>query len=78
MKSKKGFISISTILFIIFVVATLAMLFRIYKNNCFNDFIKAVTDQEAVTKLSRDSKVKYSKSDSYKMGTLEFTFSMFH
>jgi hypothetical protein len=78
MKSKKGFISISTILFIIFVVATLAMLFRIYKNNCFNDFIKAVTDQEAVTKLSRDSKVKYSKSDSYKIENKQFNDAIFY
>lgn len=78
MKAKEGFIRFSTIVFTIIVVIALAILFNIYKKNYFNDFTKAVTNQQAETKLTRDSKVKYSKSNSYKIENKQFNDAIFY
>lgn len=78
MKSKKGFIGISTIIFTIIVVIILAVLFKIYKHNYYNDFEKAVTEQNAATKLVRDSKEKYSKDDSYKIESTQYNDAIFY
>lgn len=77
MKSKKGFIKISTIIFTIIVIALIIGLYKVYKHNYFNDFTKARTLENAETNLVRDSKVKYSKTDSYKIENVEYNDTIF-
>lgn len=77
MKSKKGFIQVGTIIWTIIVIVVLCVLFKIYKHNYYNDFTKAVTKQ-VQTKLVRDSKVKYTKDDSYKIENIEYNDAIFY
>ena len=78
MKSKKGFIRISTIISTIIIIIILVALFRTYKHYYFNGFIKAVTTPEAMTELVRDSNIKYSEEDSYKITNEQYNDSVFY
>ena len=78
MKSKEGFIKISTIVFSIVVISMLIVLYNIYKHNFFNEFTKARTQEYAETKMVRDSKVKYSDMDSYKIENTQYNDAIFY
>ena len=78
MSKKSSILSkISSLIFIIFVVAALVGLHRIYKTHYFNDFYKAEENLNT-TKFTRDSKVKYSDAYSYKLESSEYNDAMFY
>lgn len=77
MRNKKGHITIGSILIFIILVAILVFLFNIYKHNTFYEFEKAIT-KEVKTNFTRDSKVKYSKANSYKIESVEYNDAVFY
>ena len=74
MNSQKGKINIGSIIIILILLILAVISFNIYRYHNFNGFEKAVGIDEGV-KFSRDSKVKYSKTSSYKIENLEFNDS---
>ena len=48
------------------IIAALFMAFKFYKENNFNEYIRSETELK-VSKFKRDSEIKYSKYDSYKI-----------
>lgn len=77
MRSKKGFIQIATIITVIIFIAIVVVLFNIFRQNNFNGFTKAVTDPVADTQLKRDSNVKYSEHDSYRITSNDYNDAVF-
>lgn len=64
---------------IISTIITIALLFvayKVYSVNNFNEYIRAEYNS-GVSKFSRDSQVKYSKMDSYKIENTDFNDAMF-
>ena len=59
-------------------IIILVILFRIYKHYYFNDFIKAVTKIDVETELVRDSEIKYTEEDSYKIVNEQYNDSVFY
>lgn len=78
LKSKKGFINIGTIISTAIIIIILIVLFKIYKQYYFNDFEKAVTTADSETKLMKDSDVKYSDEDSYRITNEEYNDTVFY
>lgn len=78
MKKQKGIVRISSVLFMAFMIIVLITSFRQFKKNYFNGFEKAVTDELKQTTFLRDSKITYSKSDSYKIESKEFNDATFY
>lgn len=67
MKKKESIGSkIFSIIFLIVLIFAIYKLFGIYKENFFNGFIKAELTL-GVSKFKRDSSIKYSNDDSYKI-----------
>lgn len=78
MRNQKGGIKIGAIFTIFILIVVLIIAFNTFKKNYFNDFNKATTNQEAETYFSRDSEVKYSKSNSYRIENVEFNDAAFY
>lgn len=68
---------IGTIIFMIIVFICLKQIYGIYKENYFNDFVKAEYIAN-ISEFKRDDKVKYDKYDSYRITSLEYNDAMFY
>lgn len=68
---------IGTIIFIIIVFICLKQIYGVYKENYFNDFVKAEYIAN-ISEFKRDSEVKYDKYDSYRITSLEYNDAMFY
>ncbi len=77
MKKQKGIIRIGSIIIIIILLIILVNFFKVYKANYFSGFEKATVKQVGV-KFIRDSEIKYSDSNSYKIENLEYNDSTFY
>lgn len=78
MKNQRGFIKLSAIILIVILLIVLIIGFNTYKKNYFNNFEKATTDPQKITNFTRDSEIKYSKSDSYKIENVDFNDATFY
>lgn len=77
MKKNKSIGSrISSWIFIIIMLVLIIKLFGIFRANFFNGFIKAEATL-GLSSFSRDSQVKYSKSNSYKIESTKFNDATF-
>lgn len=75
-KKTKG----SKIVNFIFTIVILAILFKlygVYRKYNYNEFTKAESNI-GITKFTRDSKIKYSKEDSYKIESQEYNDAIFY
>jgi hypothetical protein len=72
MKNQKGSIKVSNILSFIIIIIVLIFGYNAYKKNFFNGFEKAVSEQGTKTNFTRDSKVKFSNTSSYKIENVDF------
>ena len=77
MKNQKGAIRIGSTILTIILLIILVLCFNMYKANYFNGFEKAATKQVA-TEFSRDSKIKYSEYNSYKLENIEYNDTTFY
>ena len=68
---------IVNIIFIIIVIFILVKVYGIYKSHNFNEFTKAESNI-GITKFTRDNKVKYDNSYSYKIESDEFNDAIFY
>lgn len=64
------------ILSTIIVIALLFVLYKVYRTNNFNEYIRAEYNSN-LSNFSRDSEVKYSKMDSYKIENTDYNDAMF-
>ena len=78
MRNQKGFISIISLIITVILIIILVYCFNIFKMNYFNDFEKATVLMLNTTKFTRDSEVKYSNDNSYKIENAEFNDSTFY
>ncbi len=78
MKNQRGWISLVSILLIIVLIIILVICFSLFKKNYFNGFEKATVELSRTTKFERDSKVKYSKTNSYKIENVEANDATFY
>ena len=67
---------IGKIIYLIIVVALIFVACKIYSINNFNEYIRAEYNS-GISKFSRDSQVKYSKMDSYKIENTDYNDAMF-
>ena len=72
MKSK-----IINIIFWIITLIAIVLIFNFYKKNNFNDFIRSEMNMHT-SKFQRDSEVKYSKNDSYRIVSSEENDATFY
>ena len=77
MKNQKGSIKLGAMIVTIALLIILVFCFNVYKTNYFNGFQKATTRQ-AETKFIRDSKVKYTENNSYKIENIEYNDATFY
>ena len=78
MRKQRGWASIAGILFIIVLIIILVVCFNLFKKNYFNGFEKATVELTKTTIFERDSKVKYSKTSSYKIENVEENDATFY
>lgn len=78
MNNEKGSAKLGTIAVTIVLLIILIACFNIYKLNYFNGFEKAIAESLSTTKFTRDSRVKYSKSSSYKIENIGYNDSTFY
>ena len=76
-KKKSIFSKLGTIIFFIIIILIIVKLYSVYRAYYFNGFTKVITNAE-YTKFTRDSNVKYSDSDSYKIESTDFNDAMFY
>ena len=76
-KQKSVFSILGTVIFFIIIILIIAKLYSVYKVYYFNGFTKVITDGQ-YSKFTRDSKVKYSENDSYKIESTDFNDAMFY
>lgn len=77
MQKKNGRSRIVNILFICIVIILLYIIYGIYKENYFNDFVRAEYNLN-VSEFKRDKNVKYGKYDSYRITSPEFNDAIFY
>lgn len=68
---------IVNIIFTIIIILILYKTYGFYKNHDYNEFLKAEYNL-GLTKFTKDSEVKYSKEDSYKVESNEFNDAIFY
>lgn len=78
MKNQKGGIRIGTIILIVVLMIVLVICYNKFKENYFNGFEKATTQNNQTTNFLRDSKVKYSESNSYKIENVDYNDATFY
>lgn len=59
------------------LIAVIVAFVLVYKKYNYNDFIKSM-EEPGKTEFTRDSEVKYSKMDSYKLENLDYQDSLFY
>lgn len=67
---------IKNILSTLIIIGLLFVLYKVYKSNNFSEYIRAEFNS-GISNFSRDSSVKYSKMDSYKIENTDFNDAMF-
>lgn len=67
---------IKNIISILIIIGLLFVLYKVYKSNNFSEYIRAEFNS-GISNFSRDSGVKYSKMDSYKIENTDFNDAMF-
>lgn len=67
---------IKNIISILIIIGLLFVLYKVYKSNNFSEYIRAEYNS-GISNFSRDSEVKYSKMDSYKIENTDFNDAMF-
>lgn len=67
---------IKNLIYIIIIVILLIILYKVYTSNNFNEYIRAEFNA-GVSHFSRDSEVKYSNMNSYRIDNPEFNDAMF-
>lgn len=67
---------IKNILYIMFIAIIIIVISKIYSKYNYNDFVKSIIEQDK-TNFTRDSKVKYSEIDSYKIENIDYHDAMF-
>lgn len=77
MKNQKGNAKIWSIIITVILIIAVIALFNIFKKSYFNGFEKAARKQEGI-EFSRDSKVKYSEYDSYKIKNTQYNDATFY
>lgn len=77
MRKKSIGSKIGTLVFIIIVMIVLKAIYEIYKENYFNDFVKAEYILN-VSEFKRDNQVKYNEYDSYRITSPEYNDAMFY
>lgn len=77
MADRKKSISLWSVIKTIILIAFLMFAYHIYKENNFNDFKKAKADL-TISNFKRDSEIKYSDTDSYKIESEEFNDIVFY
>lgn len=77
MKKNKIAFKITTIIFWIIMIIILSQLYKVYKSNYYNDFIKAEYNLNS-SKFTRDNEEKYSKYYSYKIESSKFNDAIFY
>lgn len=78
MNKKRNVVSnIISCLFTIVIIIAIVKCYKIYKKNYFGDFIKA-ENQIQISKFYRDSNIKYSKDDSYKIESPNYNDAVFY
>ena len=70
MKKSNGHIKVSTIIFLIIVIVSMFLLYRVFDLNYFNGFQKAVAMDDK-TSFKTDSKEKYSDKYTYLIENFE-------
>ena len=73
---EKGKIRVKSIISMIFIIALIIVTLIIYNKYNYNDFTKNISEKNKTT-FTRDSKVKYSKMDSYKIENTDYHDAMF-
>ena len=68
---------IGTLIFMIIVFICLKEIYDVYKENYFNEFVKAEYISN-ISEFKRDSQVKYDKYDSYRITSPEYNDAMFY
>ena len=77
MNNSRGKISIKAIIYIIIVMLIVFIGVMIYSKYNFNAYVKGVREG-GKTSFTRDSEIKYSDTDSYKIENTDFNDSMFY
>ena len=77
MKHSRGNAKITSTIVTLLLIVILVLSFNMYRKNYFNGFEKAISTTSD-SKFSRDSKVRYSKANSYKIENLDFGDATFH
>lgn len=67
---------IKNIVSILIIIVLLFILYKVYTKNNFNEYIRAEY-QSGLSEFSRDSQVKYSKMNSYKIENTDYNDAMF-
>lgn len=75
MENRSGKILSSILSLIIVIIITVGMIL-VYNKYNYNDFTKSITEK-GKTNFTRDSQIKYSKMDSYKMENTDYHDAMF-
>ena len=75
--NNKGKIRLSTIIYFILIIFVLTFGWKVYSKYNFYDYVKGIRESGRQTSFVRDSNVKYSEKDSYKIENKEFNDSMF-
>lgn len=78
MRNQKGGIKLSACIIIITLMIVLVVCYNNFKTVYFNDFEKATSDNDKATSFTRDSDVKFSESNSYKIENLEYNDATFY
>lgn len=73
---EKGKIRIKSIISAIFIIAIIIFTLIMYNKYNYNDFTKNISEKNKTT-FTRDSKVKCSKMDSYKIENIDYHDAMF-
>lgn len=75
--NNKGKIRLASIIYVIAIIVIIAIGVNIYSEYNFYDYVKGVRE-EGRTLFTRDSEVKYSDMDSYKIENVDYNDAMFY
>ncbi len=77
MNTRKVLKVIGKILFLVIIIAILVIAYLIYSKYNFNEYVKAEYNR-GLSEFERDSKVKYSEVNSYKIHSEQYNDAMFY
>jgi len=67
---------VKKIIYLAIIVAVIIGISQVYRKYNYNDFIKSVNKPEK-TNFTRDTEIKYSNMDSYKLENVDYNDAMF-